>query len=50
MQTAVAVRCVTGLEEMGTMCAVPWGVVWDSVGAGEGEVGEGGRVGEVVVV
>lgn len=32
LHTAVAVREVVGLEEMGTMCAVPVGVRWVSFG------------------
>jgi len=38
VQTAVARRVVGTLREMGTMCAVPWGVVWVNVGGEEGLV------------
>jgi hypothetical protein len=36
VQTAMAVREVMGLEEMGTMCAEPVGVRWVSFGSGIG--------------
>jgi hypothetical protein len=39
---AMARREVMGLVEMGTMCAVPWGVVCVNCGCGEKE--EGGLV------
>lgn len=41
MQAAVAVRVVGGLEEMGTMWAVPVGVRWVSFGGGGGGVDKG---------
>ena len=37
VQRAVARRVVGDLWAMGAMCAVPWEVVWVSVGGGGGE-------------